>query len=75
MTARVKKSANIGQFGFGVFLKQACHDLQRQLGGHFALRVPSHAIGQQKDRRLFGMAITHPIFVIFSPTFAAELKD
>ena len=42
---------------------------------NFALRVAAHAVGQHKQTRLAGIAITHAIFVFFASTAATDLKD
>lgn len=72
---RRQKHGHILDDGARLFLVQRRHDLQRELGGDFALGVPAHAVGQHKKAGLAGVAVAHAIFVFFAPAFATDLKD
>ncbi|MNV52716.1 hypothetical protein D3C71_1448230 [compost metagenome] len=49
--------------------------LQRQLGGNLAFGVTAHAIGNDEQTGLLGVAVPHPVFVLFPTTLATELED
>ena len=67
--------AHIGQLGPSFALEQGRDGLQRQLGGDFAFGVAAHAIGQDEQGGVPGVAIAHPVFIFFTTTTAADLKD
>jgi hypothetical protein len=60
--------------GLGLALEQRRDGLQRDLRGHFALRVPAHAVGQHKQARLARVAVAHAVFVLLAPAAAADLE-
>ena len=56
-------------------LEQSRYGLQGHLCGHFALGVPPHAVGQQKQPGLAGVAIPHAVFIARTSATPTDLED
>ena len=72
--AGVQECGHIVQFGFGLGLVERRYRLQCQLCRDLALRVPAHAVGQQQQTRIAGVAVTHAVFVELASTLATDLE-
>ena len=68
---RFQKGIDIGDLGRGFFLVSRRHRFQGQLGRYLALGMTAHAVGQQKNAGVAGVAIPHAILIVLAPAFSA----
>ena len=70
-----QKQGRLFQHGLGLLLKKRGNHLQCYLCGHFAVRMPAHAVRQHEQCRLSRVAVAHAVFVEGTASAAAELED